>query len=136
MSAEHCIRAGGLRGSRCEERPEEFAALPVRLWLGQIHERAKPLFLNSRYLVSACPETEREPPLYRYAPVPLSAPDVFILSGPLSCTFSGFRWTSRSSSGLFGLRRCGRGCAEVSCQPVVSGGLITQTPTEQLLEGN
>lgn len=36
--------------------------------------------LNSRYLVSACPERG---PLHQYVPLPLSAPDIFILSGPL-----------------------------------------------------
>ena len=49
--------------------------------------------LNSRYLVSACPERG---PLHQYVPLPLSAPDIFILSGPLLWMFhlNGFRLCS------------------------------------------
>lgn len=102
--------------------------------------------------MSACPERG---PLHQYVPLPLSAPDIFILSGPLlyvppqwlpsalalSCADGPLLvaplWALEAGWG----KRRGAGGVKVQlkavlCQPVVYRGLITQTPMEKLLEGN
>lgn len=77
------LRRRGWGGRRGGDRERE-SSWPSQLGYGTA-ARTNPwasetTVLNSRYLVTACPERG---PLHQYVPLPLSAPDIFILSGPL-----------------------------------------------------
>ena len=150
-----CRESGGAegRGDREREclRPSQLGygtAARTNPWASETS------VLNSRYLVSACPERGS---LHQYVPLPLSAPDIFILSGPL--LYVPPQWLPSALdlppgadgpllvSPLWALQagwgerrgavRCsGAELKAVLCQPVFCRGLITQTPMEKLLAAN